>query len=91
MPVKTKIEPKVEPKKFDPADLSKEQLEACVEEYLGIHPRYFLYEGLQVKLNFGLFNYEKNVFNGWKPARWRYTGEKPPEGSHDPPGYGKSA
>lgn len=73
----------VEKKIFDPKDLTKEQLESCVEEYLGVHPRYFLYEGLQVKLNFGLFNYEKNVFNGWKPARWRYTGEKPPEG------YGK--
>ena len=36
---------------FNPKELSKEQLESCVEEYLGIHPRYLLYTGNKISLN----------------------------------------
>lgn len=70
---------------FNPAALSLEQQEAVVEEYLGINPRYFLYEGLSIKLNLSRFEYDNRVehektgkprewFNGWKPNKKKYTG-----------------
>ena len=65
---------------FDPSKLSKEQQEAVVKEYLGVHPRFFLYDGLQIKLNHGRFEAENRTesertgeprvwFNGWKPKQ----------------------
>jgi len=33
---------------FKPENLTKEQQEAVVEFYLGCHPKYFIYEGVQV-------------------------------------------
>ncbi len=76
MPVKKSRAEKPAP--FDPAKLSQAQQEAVVEEFLGVHPKYFLYEGMQVKLNFGRFEAENRriaketgkprvCFNGWKP------------------------
>ena len=59
---------------FEPSKLSKEQQEAVVEEYLGVHPKYFLYRGLNIQLNHGRFSHEGNAFNGWKPNRRKYTG-----------------
>jgi len=32
---------------FKPENLTKEQQEAVVEFYLGCHPKYFVYEGVQ--------------------------------------------
>jgi hypothetical protein len=63
---------------FDPASLSTEQQELVVEEFLGYHPKYFIYSGLNVQLNFGRFEAEerriakatgepRKAFNGWKP------------------------
>ena len=34
--------------KFDPASLSQEDLEAAVEHYLGLHPKYFVYKSTEV-------------------------------------------
>lgn len=59
--------------KFDPKKLTIEQQEAVVEEYLGVHPKYFLYEGLAVRLNHGRFTHEGNAFNGWKPNPKKYS------------------
>ena len=70
----------VEPIPFDPKNLSKEQQESVVEEYLGFHPKYFLYDGLQVKLNLSRFEAENRAeakrtgeprkwFNGWNPKK----------------------
>ena len=77
--------PPISIKEFDPKSLTKEQQEEVVKEYLGVHPKYFIYEGLAVKLNFGLYssemrNLEKETgkprewFNGWKPNLRKYHG-----------------
>lgn len=74
---------KVKKAGFDPASLTKEQQEAVVEEYLGYHPNYFLYEGLSVRLNHGKLEAEernkakktgkpRKFFNGWKPNPSKY-------------------
>jgi len=68
---------------FDPASLTIEQQEAVVEQYFGVNPRYFIYEGLAVRLNHSRFEadernrqkaadlagekYDRKAFNGWKP------------------------
>ena len=70
---------------FNAASLTKEQQEAVVEEYLGVHPHYFLYEGKQIQLNISQLEYDerqKNLktgeprkwFNGWKPNMEKYRG-----------------
>ena len=70
---------------FNAASLTKEQQEAVVQEYLGIHPNYFLYEGRQITLNISQFEYDERVkaektgeprqwFNGWKPNMKKYRG-----------------
>ena len=53
-------------KKFSPSDLSSEQQADVVEAYLGIHPRYFLYRGLNIRLNHGKYRSDGNHFSGWK-------------------------
>ncbi len=58
---------------FNPKNLTTEQQQAVVEEYMGVHPRFFLYSGLNIKLNHGLFRNHGNAFNGWKPASKRYN------------------
>jgi hypothetical protein len=60
--------------KFNPSSLSKEQQEAVVELYLGVHPQYFLYKGLNVQLNHGKFRRAGLAFNGWKPKVHKYSG-----------------
>ena len=76
--VKVKQAEAAKPAAFDPASLSTEQQSLVVEEFLGIHPDFFLYSGLNIQLNVGKFNayYRKLakdtdtprvVFNGWKP------------------------
>ena len=80
MPEKKKVkqEKAAQPVAFDPASLSIKQQEEVVHEYLGIHPDFFIYAGLNIQLNVGKFNayYRKLaketdtprvVFNGWKP------------------------
>lgn len=55
---------------FDPAALSKEQQAAVVELYLGVHPKYFVYQGLQIGLNLGLMQIDGvGGFNGFKPHK----------------------
>jgi len=73
------VKPAPLPKKFNPKDLTIEQQEAVIEYYLGYHPRYFLYDGLQIKMNVGRFEadersqqaknpkYGRRWFNGWNP------------------------
>lgn len=62
------------PAPFDPGALTKEQQEAIVEEYLGVHPKYFLYKGLNIALNMGKFRFDGKHFNGWKPKSHKYNG-----------------
>ena len=56
-----------EKKKFNPASLSKEDQEAVIEHYLGIHPRYFVYRGTIIIAD--VFNSRRagKNFNGFKP------------------------
>ena len=70
---------------FDPAKLTIEQQEMVVEEYLGYHPKYFLYVGNKILFNESRFSHEERSkieknggnrkwFNGWKPNKKKYTG-----------------
>lgn len=65
-------------KPFNPKDLTIEQQEEVVKEYLGVHPDYFLYKGQNIKLNWGRYESDNRrieketgnprvIFNGWKP------------------------
>ena len=72
MPKEKKVEV-AKPKKFSPSDLSVEEQEAVVEEYLGVHPKFFLYKGLNIQLNHGQFRAAGNHFNGWKPQSNKYN------------------
>ena len=77
------------PAPFDPKKLSKEQQESVVEEYLGIHPFYFMYEGLNIKLNYSKFcaderskekadpKYIRKHFTFWKNLCVRYLPSLP--------------
>lgn len=60
-------EKKVRPKVFDPASLSDKELEAAVEFYLGVHPKYYIYEGLGLRVNEWEMNHDRKAFNGFKP------------------------
>ena len=55
------------PKKFDPASLSVEDQEAVVEHYLGVHPKYYIYEGLGLRVNEWVMNHDRKYFNGFIP------------------------
>jgi hypothetical protein len=70
---------------FNPKKLTIEQQEAVVEEFLGIHPRYFIYAGQQIMLDLSRFEHEnrnesartgapRKWFSGWKPNTKKYTG-----------------
>ena len=63
---------------FDPASLTIEQQEAVVKQYIGYHPKYFIYEGLAIRFNQSRFeadqrsnakvtNEPREWFIGWKP------------------------
>ena len=47
--------------------LTEEQKAAIVEEYLGVHPKYFIYAGHQIAVNTGQLNLEGKQFNGFLP------------------------
>lgn len=64
-------------KDFDPASLSPEEQAAVVAYFLGVHPRYFLYKGLNIQLNMGKIMFDKKQFNGWKPASHKYNSFDP--------------
>ena len=57
-----------------PAPLTIEEKENIVEEYLGVHPRYFLYSGNNIKLNTGMHRFDGFHFNGWAPNKKAYHG-----------------
>lgn len=72
------------PKKFNPKDLTLEQQEAVVEEYLGYPPKFFMYEGVKIRFNRSRFEaeerlkqgkdpkYNRQWFNGWKPKEHKW-------------------
>lgn len=68
-----KIKDEAKPKKFSPSSLSREEQEAVVEHYLGVHPKYFLYKGLNIQLNMGIYRFDGHHFNGWKPKANKYN------------------
>lgn len=69
---------------FDPSALTLEQQEAVVKEYLGYHPKYFIFEGLAIRFNQSRFEADERTraaekdaaprewFNGWKPKPSKY-------------------
>jgi hypothetical protein len=69
----------VKSKQFDPSELSLEDQAATVAYFLGVHPRYFLYKGLNIQLNHGAFRSDGHHFNGWKPQSSRYNSFEPGE------------
>lgn len=62
------------PAPFKPENLTQEQLEQVVEFYTGVHPKYFLASGLNIRLNHGKFRSDGNHFNGWKFNKRKYHG-----------------
>ena len=54
-------------KKFDPASLSYEEAGLVLENFLGVHPKYFIYESGQIKLNQWAMVADKIFFNGFLP------------------------
>lgn len=57
------VEGAAKPKKVE---LSDAEIEALIEDYLGVHPKYFVYEGLAIKVDIWNMEYDKKHFNGWK-------------------------
>jgi len=59
------------PKKFNPASLSQKDLEAAVEYYLGLHPKFFVYKvteiGPAIYVNIWDNQLEEQNFHGFKP------------------------
>lgn len=70
---------KVAFKAFDPSELSFEEQAETVAYFLGVHPRYFLYKGLNIQLNHGQFRGDGHHFNGWKPQSQKYNSFEPGE------------
>jgi hypothetical protein len=60
---------KQQPRKFSPASLTREQCEAVIEHYLGINPKYFLYESGQIKLNLWEMAREKQAEFDFHPHK----------------------
>ncbi len=54
--------PKPAPKKLSDAEKAD-----IVEQYLGVHPRYFIYEGMQIGLDIWNLENDGKHFNGYKP------------------------
>jgi hypothetical protein len=54
-------------KKFNPASLSKEEQEAVIEHYLGVHPKYFVYRGIDLSVDIYNLNLDRKTFNGFLP------------------------
>lgn len=51
---------------FDPSELTEEQQKLVVEHFLGVHPDFFVFEGLQIKADVYKMNYAGKHWNGWK-------------------------
>ena len=55
-------------REFNPASLTQEEIEAVVEHYLGVHPRYLVYP-TSVNINVDVWNMrrDRKNFNGFLP------------------------
>lgn len=56
-------------KRVAPLKLSDAQKEKIVEEYLGAHPKYFIYGGLQITLDIWRFEHDGNNWEDWLPHK----------------------
>ena len=56
-----------ETKKPKPKALSDEAKANIVEEYLGIHPKYFIYEAQQIKVDIWKMEHDGVLWRGWTP------------------------
>lgn len=56
------VEPKQKPK-----SKPKKSIEDYVEKYLGVHPRYFIYEGLGLKVDIWKLEHDGKNFRGFIP------------------------
>jgi len=50
---------------FNIEDLTKEQQEAVVEKFIGIHPKFYIYEGISIKMNVYLMAREGKNWTGF--------------------------
>ena len=48
--------------------LTNAQIEDIVADYLGVHPKYLLYEGAKIKVDSWSYEHDGLRFNGWKSA-----------------------
>jgi hypothetical protein len=47
--------------------LSRQQIEQIVEEYFGVHPKYFVYGGITIQVDIAQYELaEKKRFVGWE-------------------------
>ncbi len=64
--------------KSKPNGLTEDQKAKIVEEYLGVHPRYFLYSGQTIRVNIWTHERDGNNWRGWRideMARGEWSGK----------------
>ena len=54
-------------KKTTVKKLSEEEQAKIVEEYLGVHPKYFIYEGLKIQVDIWNLEHDGLNWRGFKP------------------------
>ena len=62
----------------NPKPLTEDEKAQVVQEYLGVHPKYFIYEGQQVKIDIWSMEHEGINWRGWRIEEMRrgeWTGE----------------
>jgi hypothetical protein len=49
--------------------LTEEQKADIVKEYLGVHPKYFVYAGQKIKVDIWNMEHDGVLWKGWTPHR----------------------
>jgi len=60
-------ETKVKAEVKRPRKLSDEDKAKIVEEYLGVHPKYFVYEGQKIKVDIWNMERDGKLWRDWTP------------------------
>ena len=55
-------------KKVKKTEIDKEQI---VADFLGVHPKYFIYEGHTIRFDNWAFEHDGHRFNCWNPDKTR--------------------
>ena len=60
--------------KFNPKDLTMEQQALVVEEFMGCHPKFYIYEGHKLKVDLWNLEREGKPWNGYFKPHMRELG-----------------